>query len=103
MNLGLLPRWQRWALFFGLGVALLWLLAWAAVPRLAQWQIEKQGTQLLGRVVQVEQVAFRPWSLSLLVRGVRIGQAGARRAGQARAGHRDRRLGRVLMVSGGIA
>lgn len=77
MNLGLLPRWQRWALFFGLGVTLLWGLGWAAVPRLAQWQIEKQGTRLLGRVVQVEQVAFRPWSLSLLVRGLRIGQAGA--------------------------
>ena len=45
MNLGHLRRWQRRALFVGLGVLLLWLLGWAAVPSLARWQIEKQGTQ----------------------------------------------------------
>lgn len=77
MNWGLLPRWQRWALCVGLGVALLWLLCWLAVPRLVQWQIEKQGTQRLGRTVQVESVAFRPWSMALLVRGLRIAHAGA--------------------------
>ena len=82
MNLSLLPRWQRWALFLGLGVALLWLLSWAAVPRLAQWQIEKQGTQLLGREVQVEAVSFRPWSMALVVRGLRIAQAGAQSPAQ---------------------
>ena len=76
MNLGHLRRWQRRALFVGLGVLLLWLLGWAAVPSLARWQIEKQGTQLLGRVVKLEGVAFRPWSMALVVRGLRIGQAG---------------------------
>lgn len=77
MNLGLFSRWQRWALCVGLGVALLWLLSGLAVPRLVHWQIEKQGTQRLGRTVQVESVAFRPWSMALLVRGLRIAQAGA--------------------------
>ena len=76
MNLGHFRRWQRRALFVGLGVLLLWLLGWAAVPGLARWQIEKQGTQLLGRVVKLEGVAFRPWSMALVVRGLRIGQAG---------------------------
>ena len=76
MNLGLLRRWQRQALFFGLGLALLWVLSWAAVPSLAHWQIEKQGTQLLGRVVKLDEVRFKPWSMALILRGLRIAQAG---------------------------
>ncbi len=81
MNLGLFPRWQRWALFFLLGLALLWALAWAfmgaVLPRWVHGQIEKQGLQRLGRVVTVEQVVFQPGSLHLHVRGLRVGKAGA--------------------------
>ena len=67
----------RWAWAMGLALALLWALCWGIVPHWAQQQIEQQGTRTLGRVVQVEQVVFQPWSLSLIVRGLRIGKAGA--------------------------
>jgi len=39
---------------------------------LLKWQLEKQGSERLGRVVTVEQVRLRPWSLELWVEGLRI-------------------------------
>lgn len=83
MQLGLSKRWQRGALFFVLGVLLLWALSWAAVPRLVQWQLELHGPRLLGRVVTVEQVVFRPWSMALILRGLHIGKAGSQNAESA--------------------
>lgn len=77
MKLGLLKRWQRWAMFFLLGVLLLWCVSWLAIPALVQWQVEKQGSQWSGRVVKLAQVDFRPWSMALTVRGLRVGKAGA--------------------------
>lgn len=77
MYLGLLKRWQRWVLFFVLGVLAMWAISWAALPALLQWQIEKQGTQALGRAVTVEQVIFRPWSMRLIIRGLRVAHDGA--------------------------
>lgn len=77
MNFGFLPRWQRRALVFLLGLMVCWALGWALVPPLLRWQIEKQGTQSLGRVVHVDQVVFKPWSMTLVVRGLQVGQAGA--------------------------
>lgn len=78
MNVGLLKRWQRRVLFVVLGVAVLWAVSWAALPALVQWQIEKQGTAALGRVVTVDQVVFRPWSMRLILRGVRVAPAEAK-------------------------
>lgn len=75
MYLGLLKRWQRRVLFLGLGVLAMWAISWAALPILLQWQIQKQGTQALGRVVTVDQVVFQPWSMRLIVRGLRIAHA----------------------------
>jgi uncharacterized protein involved in outer membrane biogenesis/outer membrane protein OmpA-like peptidoglycan-associated protein len=75
MNFGLLKRWQRRVLLAVLGVLVLWGISWAALPALVQWQIEKQGTRALGRSVTVEQVIFRPWSMRLIVRGLRVAQA----------------------------
>lgn len=60
-----------------LGVLGLWAISWAALPSLVQWQIEKQGTRALGRAVTVEQVIFRPWSMRLTLRGLRVAQADA--------------------------
>ena len=76
MKLGLLKRWQRWAIFSLLGVGLLWCVSWLVMPPWVQWQIEKQGSQALGRSVKLTQVDFRPWSMALLVRGLHIGKAG---------------------------
>jgi uncharacterized protein involved in outer membrane biogenesis len=75
MNVGLRQRWQRRVLWVVLGVWVLWAVRWAVVPALVQWQLEKQGTQTLGRKVTVEQVVFRPWSMRLLVRGLRVASA----------------------------
>ncbi|WP_158270215.1 DUF748 domain-containing protein [Limnohabitans sp. T6-20] len=77
MYLGLLKRWQRWVLIFVLGVLAMWAISWAALPVLLQWQIEKQGTQALGRAVTVEQVIFRPWSMRLIIRGLRVAHDGS--------------------------
>jgi len=76
MKLGFSLRWRRRALMSVCVILLLWLISWAAVPRWVQWQIEKQGLQWLGRVVTVEQVEFRPWSLRLMVRNLQIAKAG---------------------------
>lgn len=77
MYLGLLKRWQRWVLYFVLGVLAMWAIGWAALPALLQWQIEKQGTQALGRAVTVEHVIFRPWSMRLIIRGLRVAHDGS--------------------------
>ncbi len=81
MNVGLLKRWQRRVLFGVLGVWVLWAISWAALPALVQWQIQKQGFLALGRVVTVDQVVFRPWSMRLILRGLRV--AAAETAGPA--------------------
>ena len=75
MNVGFRQRWQRRILWIVFGVSVLWAVSWAAVPALIQWQLEKQGSQKLGRVVTVEQVVFRPWTMRLLVRGLRVASA----------------------------
>ena len=76
MNVGLLKRWQRLILVLGFGLLAMYAICWAALPMLLQWQIEKQGTQALGRAVSVEQVIFKPGSMRLIVRGMRVAQAG---------------------------
>jgi Domain of Unknown Function (DUF748) len=77
MHVALHKRWQRWVLFFGLGILSVWVISWLALPKLLAWQIEKQGTQLLGRAVTVAQVLVRPWSMRLIVRGLRVAHADA--------------------------
>jgi uncharacterized protein involved in outer membrane biogenesis len=67
-----LGRWSAWALA---GLLLLWGLAWLGVPPLLKWQLEKQGSERLGRAVTVEQVRLRPWSLELWVDGLRVADA----------------------------
>ncbi|NIC40625.1 DUF748 domain-containing protein [Aquabacterium sp. A08] len=69
---------SRWARRAGIAAALLlglWLLAWLGGPPLLRWQIEQQASQALGRPVQVGEVTFRPWSLELRLRQLRIGAA----------------------------
>lgn len=76
MNLSFVHRWLRWGMVCALGVCLLWLISWAAVPRWVQWQINHPTTNALGRSVQVDEVLFRPWSMALTLRGLTIAQAG---------------------------
>lgn len=58
------------------GVLVLWLLAWLAVPPLLKSQAEQRLSALLGRQVQVGELQFSPWALSLTVRDLRIAGAG---------------------------
>lgn len=70
-----MARIARWAL--GIVVALLLLagLAWAAVPPLLKWQLQKQGTEFLGREVRVGEVRFAPFTLTLAIEQLSIGPA----------------------------
>ena len=47
------------------GLLLLWGLTWLGLPPLLKWQLQKQGSERLGRAVTVEQVRFHPWSLEV--------------------------------------
>lgn len=68
-------RWARRLLWALLGLLLLWLVTWLAVPPLLKWQLEKQATAALGRKVTVGRVDFRPWSLEIAVEGLRVANA----------------------------
>lgn len=71
------PRWHR-RLAWALGVLLLlWALAWAAVPGLLKWQLEKTGSEKLGRQLTVGKVDFLPWSLELTLHDLAVAKAGA--------------------------
>ncbi len=51
-----------------LGVlALLWLVAWLAVPPIVKSQAEQRLSSLLGREVRIGRIGFSPWSLTLTV------------------------------------
>lgn len=65
-------RWLRAAGLALAGLLLFWLLAWAGLPPLLKWQLERQATAALGRQVSVERVEFKPWSLELELRGLRL-------------------------------
>ncbi|WP_426148407.1 DUF748 domain-containing protein [Polaromonas sp. DSR2-3-2] len=69
------PRWHRrvaWAVGIWL---LVWALAYAAVPLVVKSQLERLGSEKLGRRVSVGAVDFRPWSLELTVHDLAIAKA----------------------------
>lgn len=57
------------------GLLLCWLLAWAGLPPLLKWQLERQASAALGRAVSVERVDIKPWSLELELNGLRLADA----------------------------
>lgn len=79
----LFPKWRRlhsgwrWVAGVLVGWALLWGLSALCVPWGARWLVQTQGSQALGRVVKVDSVSFQPWSMALVLRGLRMGPAGA--------------------------
>ncbi len=68
-------RWLRIAAWALAGLLLCWLLAWAALPPLLKWQLERQASAALGRTVSVERIDIKPWSLELELRGLRLADA----------------------------
>lgn len=57
------------------GLLLCWLLAWAGLPPLLKWQLERQASAALGRAVSVERIDIKPWSLELELNGLRLADA----------------------------
>lgn len=76
-------RWLRRLAIAFAAFLLLWLLLWALVPVVAKSQLEKQASAKLGRQVHVGAVEFRPWSLELTLRDLRIAKSQPAGAGQA--------------------
>jgi len=56
-------RWLRRIAWLGLGLLLLWILAWMSIPWVLKWQLQSRLTEMLGRSVTIGEVGFRPWSL----------------------------------------
>lgn len=75
-----LLRGARIAAWSLASLLLLWLLAWAGLPPVLKWQLEKQASATLGRAVSVQRVDFRPWTLELDLYGLRV--AGAQGQGE---------------------
>ena len=66
------PRWHlraAWAIGAWL---LVWALAYAAVPLVVKSQLERLGSEKLGRQVRVGAVDFKPWSLELTVHDLAV-------------------------------
>ena len=71
----LATRWPRrlaWALG---GLLALWALMWLALPPWLKGLVERQAGERLGRVVSVQSVEVRPWSLSAALRGLQVRSA----------------------------
>ena len=66
------PRRAAWALAAWLA---LWLLAYALVPPVLKSQLQRLGTQQLGRQVTVGAVEFTPWTLELTLRDLAVARA----------------------------
>jgi hypothetical protein len=57
--------WLRRLAWCVIGLMLLWIFAWLALPPLLEWQIPVQGSKALGRAVTVGAVRFKPWTLEI--------------------------------------
>jgi len=56
-------------------LAAVWAVGWLAVPPLVKSQLAQHATAALGRHVTVDTVNFKPWTLELEVRGLRMATA----------------------------
>ena len=65
-------KWVTRSLWAVGALLLAWAVAWLAVPPLVKSQLEKQASLALGRAVTVGEVDFRPWSLELTLRQLRV-------------------------------
>ena len=56
-------------------LAVAWAVGWLAVPPIVKSQLVQHATAALGRQVSVDTVSFKPWTLELEVRGLRMATA----------------------------
>ena len=68
-------QWGRRLAWVSGGLVVLWALLGLALPPLLKWQVEKQGSAALGRAVSVDKVSLTPWSLEMVVEGLRVADA----------------------------
>ena len=68
-------QWLHRAGAFVLGLLLLWLLAWLAVPPILKSQVQRLLGEQLGRAVSIGQIDFKPWTLELDVQDLAIAHA----------------------------
>lgn len=68
-------RWITRLLWLVAAVLLLWGLSWLAVPPLLKSQIQKAGSEALGRTVTVGAVDFKPWTLELTLTDIQVATA----------------------------
>jgi uncharacterized protein involved in outer membrane biogenesis len=70
-------KWVRRAVVALLILLAFWLLAWLAVPPIAKSQIQEIASEKLGRQVTIGKIDFKPWTLELTLRDLRIAKADA--------------------------
>ncbi len=68
-------KWLRRISWFVAAVLLLGLISWLAVPPLLRSNVERYGSEFLGREVKVGDVQFKPWALQLSVHDLSIASA----------------------------
>lgn len=68
-------KWLRRITWLVLAVLLLGVILWLAVPPLLRSNVERYGSEFLGRSVKVGEVEFKPWALQLTVHDVSVASA----------------------------
>ncbi len=68
-------KWVRRVVWLIVAVLLLGVVLWLAVPPLVRSNMEKYGSEFLGRQVKVGEVQFKPWALQLTLRDLSIASA----------------------------
>lgn len=68
-------KWVRRGAIAVLALLGIWLVAWLAVPPIAKSQIQRIASEKLGRQVTVGSIDFKPWTLELTLRDLRIATA----------------------------
>jgi len=68
-------KWVRRGILALLVLLALWVLAWLVVPPIAKSQIQKIASEKLGRQVTVGKIDFKPWTLELTLKDLRIATA----------------------------
>lgn len=70
-------KWLRRFAWAGLGLIVVWVLAWLIVPPVLKSQAQERLGSALGRTVTLGDVSFSPWSLELTLRDIVVGGAPA--------------------------
>ena len=68
-------KWLRRIAWFVIAILLLGVILWLAVPLLLRSNVERYGSEFLGREVKVGEVQFKPWALQLSVHDLSIASA----------------------------